>query len=72
MKIRCCYGCEERQIGCHATCERYLAEKEALDQERESKYKKHEERNIIWDTYLRGIKNMKGKRAKNNEKAKRK
>lgn len=40
MKIRCCYGCEERQVGCHGTCERYIAEKASLDKEREDKHKK--------------------------------
>lgn len=72
MKIRCCYGCEERQIGCHGTCEKYLAEKASLDKEREDKHKKQDERNRIWDTYLQGLKNMKNVRAKCNEKRKRK
>lgn len=26
-KIKCCKGCEERQLGCHSECERYLTEK---------------------------------------------
>ena len=72
MTNRCCYGCKERQVGCHSVCERYIAEKEALDSEREKKHKRQEERNMIWDTYLQGIKNMKNVRAKYNEKRKRK
>ena len=72
MKIRCCYGCEERKVGCHSTCERYLKEKEELDSIREEKYKRQERSNLIWDTYLQGLKNMKNFRAKNNEKRKRK
>jgi hypothetical protein len=30
--MKCCYGCTEetgRKLGCHGTCERYLAEVEA-------------------------------------------
>ena len=23
-KVTCCYKCEERTVGCHGTCERYL------------------------------------------------
>lgn len=72
MTIRCCYGCKEREVGCHSTCERYLAEKEKLDAEREQKHKRQEERNMIWDTYIQGIRNMKNVRAKYNEKRKRK
>lgn len=28
--ITCCYKCEERTPGCHATCERYLKETQEL------------------------------------------
>lgn len=31
MKIKSCLNCEDRYIGCHATCERYLSEKEELE-----------------------------------------
>ena len=31
-----CTGCENRQIGCHATCEAYIKEKEELKKERDS------------------------------------
>ena len=35
--IRCCWGCVApvRHVGCHATCERYAAEKEVNDRNRE-------------------------------------
>ena len=29
--IKCCWNCEDRQMGCHGTCERYKAEKAAED-----------------------------------------
>lgn len=33
MPIECCKNCvpPERKIGCHATCEKYLAERSELD-----------------------------------------
>lgn len=29
--ITSCYGCTERQVGCHSTCERYLKDREEQD-----------------------------------------
>lgn len=26
MRISCCYGCEDRKVGCHGTCEKYIEE----------------------------------------------
>ena len=72
MKIKCCYECTERALGCHATCEKYIAERKALDEEKQEKRNRQEKRNMIWETYLRGLKNMKNVRAHYNEKRKRK
>lgn len=36
MKCGPCKGCEERFIGCHATCERYIEWKALVDLEREA------------------------------------
>lgn len=33
-KITCCYKCAERHMGCHGSCERYLAEKTEHETER--------------------------------------
>lgn len=33
-KITCCYKCAERHMGCHGSCERYLAEKAEHETER--------------------------------------
>jgi hypothetical protein len=33
MKKHACLGCEERQVGCHSTCPRYLAIKAERDKE---------------------------------------
>ena len=70
--IRCCYKCEERKVGCHSTCEKYLAERKVLDEEMEERKKRSVKRDIIWDTYLNGLKNMKNVRNKYNEQRKRK
>ena len=34
-KFKACYKCEEKFLGCHATCEKYLAEVEQHRQEQE-------------------------------------
>lgn len=40
-KITCCINCEDRTIGCHGTCEKYLTQKEidASEKERINKNK---------------------------------
>ena len=37
-RIRCCAGCEDRHVGCHSDCEKYLAEKAEIQ-------KAHDENN---------------------------
>ena len=32
--IKCCKDCEERQVGCHGWCPRYLNEKDAYDKKK--------------------------------------
>lgn len=36
-----CYKCPDRKLGCHKSCEKYLAERKAYDEMREKK-RKHE------------------------------
>lgn len=31
MRITCCYGCKDRVVGCHSTCEKYINEKAEKD-----------------------------------------
>ena len=31
VKNRPCKGCEKRQVGCHATCQEYLEDKEKFE-----------------------------------------
>lgn len=47
-QVMCCYYCKtERHPGCHATCERYKAEKAAREAEQESiRRKKSQERSM--------------------------
>lgn len=39
MMITVCRGCTDRKVGCHGTCSKYLAEKDACDKERTAKKK---------------------------------
>jgi hypothetical protein len=32
MAIKCCKGCENRKVGCHAKCEVYKCERRLLDE----------------------------------------
>lgn len=34
--IRCCKDCQDRQVGCHSTCERYIAEKAQYDKDQQA------------------------------------
>ena len=65
--IRCCYECEERQEGCHSTCERYLEEKkkhqEYLKKVREGKKALH----AGYSQNLLDYKHVNGKRMKRGQ-----
>lgn len=34
-KVTCCHDCQEREIGCHSTCKKYIEENEQYLKERE-------------------------------------
>lgn len=34
-KVTCCHDCQEREIGCHSTCKKYIEETEMHLMERE-------------------------------------
>lgn len=38
-RIKCCYKCEKRHVGCHGSCEDYLRERKALDEFNEEQRK---------------------------------
>lgn len=46
-KYNNCYGCKERKLGCHSTCEKYLADKAAADAIKENIKKTKQEMNDI-------------------------
>lgn len=57
--ITCCYGCKDRQMGCHSTCKQYLEEKSKHDTERELlAERRNEEYSKIRDV-INGISRMK-------------
>jgi hypothetical protein len=31
MKITCCENCNDRKLGCHSICEKYITQKNLLD-----------------------------------------
>lgn len=43
--IKCCKGCDDRYIGCHGRCERYINEKaqdtEQKEQQRQRQFEEH-------------------------------
>ena len=34
-KVTCCHDCQEREVGCHSTCKKYIEEIEQYLKERE-------------------------------------
>lgn len=42
-KIKCCADCQDRHVGCHGDCEKYKAEREAFDAEKDAIQKKRNE-----------------------------
>lgn len=63
MKENPCYGCEDRQVGCHGVCERYSAWKTEHDAEKDERYRR-ERPEIMTTTYKvdTAIKNNKRRR----------
>ena len=35
-KTNCCYGCTDRNVGCHSTCEKYKELKAKIDERNEN------------------------------------
>ena len=55
-----CLGCPDRKVGCHATCEKYLADKAAAEEVktiiREQKRIEDDYVNFLKDSSWRGVK----------------
>jgi len=53
-KIFSCKGCKERHGGCHATCERYAAEKAEHERERAEQRSNYQKDLAIMDAIIQG------------------
>lgn len=47
-KVTCCHDCQEREVGCHSTCKKYIEENEQYLKERdEIKEKRYKESAVL-------------------------
>ena len=51
-----CKGCQERQVGCHITCERYKEYRANLDKEKEARIQAQKANDVLDDYTIRRIK----------------
>lgn len=59
MAIKCCNDCDDRSVGCHSTCTRYLEEKE-IHQKKKAEIDKNNRVNDEYIQYaINASKNMK-------------
>ena len=56
--IRCCYGCEDRKVGCHSECERYINEKKIYDEKRELVQAEKNAKMLAYKASVEGIQRM--------------
>lgn len=47
-QIRVCYKCQDRKVGCHATCDKYLSESKKNE---ELRNRRHAAKKIVDDIY---------------------
>ena len=48
MRIKACFGCQKRTVGCHATCQEYKDERAAMDAcMREERKQKNADRDML-------------------------
>ena len=52
-----CYGCTERKLHCHATCERHLKAKAAREQKKELIRKAKNENKVVADVLYHDVPN---------------
>lgn len=45
--ISTCYGCKERTIGCHSTCERYISESNENRKRSQEQWNERQIKNVI-------------------------
>lgn len=59
-----CKDCEERHIGCHADCERYIKETEEIREEKNKLWKNYDIDRAITGLEVERVMKAKGKRKK--------
>ena len=47
----CCYGCEERHLACHDTCEKYLERKAQSDERKRQIHEGRKKVGSVYDSY---------------------
>lgn len=50
-----CKGCQERQVGCHITCERYKEYRAKIDKEKEARIQAQKANDVMDDYTIRRI-----------------
>lgn len=51
MKTSPCKDCEEREVGCHSTCEKYIEYKEIHEKETEAIKRERQKESEAWHPY---------------------
>lgn len=64
-RITCCYKCEERTLGCHATCERYIEQSKANAKRREQEFNERQIKNVITGLHDKRINSDSPKKIRN-------
>ena len=65
MKIQeTCRGCQERKLGCHATCEKYLAAKAEYEQKKKIFRACKEKENMVEESIFESIRKAKQRKGR--------
>lgn len=49
-----CQKCEDRNVGCHATCQSYITWKDEVNRQTNEAYEKRTKDYFIWRQYVQG------------------
>lgn len=63
--IKCCENCTERYVGCHATCEEYIRQKNEFEEKKQKANEIATQRNNVKIARIEGVKRMKTRRKSN-------
>ena len=59
-----CYGCYEREIGCHGVCRRYISWKEKHEAEREARLKQEGQQYVRNEAFFQKLARHRNRSAK--------